>query len=246
MRMSLSRARSRRFRIKFVGMFIDPQWIAVDRYITGLFVPPDEALEGALAASTAGGLPEIAVAPNQGKFLNLLARAMGARHILEIGTLGGYSTLWLARALPAGGRLVTLEFDPKYAAIARANLDRAGLGGTVEVRVGAALDNLPRLVAEGAGPFDFIFIDADKNNYPGYFDWALKLSRPGTVIIADNVVRDGAVVDAGSSDPLVQGVRQFNERVAAESRVSATALQTVGSKGYDGFAFLVVTAGMAE
>ena len=227
-------------------MPLDPQWIAVDRYITGLFVPPDEVLEGALAASTAGGLPEIAVSPNQGKFLNLLARAMGACRILEIGTLGGYSTLWLARALPASGRLITLEFDPQYAAVARANLARAGLAGTVEVRVGAALDSLPKLVAEGGGPFDFIFIDADKNNYPGYFEWALKLSRPGTVIIADNVVRDGAVVNAGSSDPLVQGVRQFNEQVAADHRVSATALQTVGSKGYDGFAFMVVTAEKTE
>jgi predicted O-methyltransferase YrrM len=164
----------------------------------------------------------------------------GARNILEIGTLGGYSTIWLARALPAGGRLITLEFEPKHAEVARANLARAGLAGAVELRVGRALDTLPQLAAEGRGPFDLIFIDADKEGYPDYFVWALKLTRRGSVIIADNIVRKGAVSDAGSSDPLVRGVRRFNEQLAAEKRVSATVIQTVGSKGYDGFALAFV------
>lgn len=218
------------------------QWTAVDRYITDLLVLPDAALESALQASTAAGLPAINVAPNQGKLLQLLAQAQGARTILEIGTLGGYSTIWLARALPAGGRLVTLEFDPQHAEVARANIARAGLTELVELRVGPALETLPKLAAEGCGPFDFIFIDADKENYPGYFGWALKLSRRGTLIIADNIVRKGAVIDADSDDPKVQAVRRFNELVAAEPRVSATAIQTVGSKGYDGFTLALVIA----
>jgi predicted O-methyltransferase YrrM len=218
------------------------QWTAVDDYITETFVPPDPALDSALQASVDAGLPPIAVAPNQGKFLHLLALARGARQILEIGTLGGYSTIWLARALPVGGRLVTLEFDPKHAEVARANFVRAGLADVIDLRIGAALDTLPQLVADGLGPFDFIFIDADKDNYPGYFEWALKLSRRGTLVIADNVIRQGAVIDAANSDPRVQGVRRFHELVAAEPRVSATALQTVGSKGYDGFTLLVVGA----
>ncbi|AUX40410.1 O-methyltransferase [Sorangium cellulosum] len=218
------------------------QWNAVDQYIADLLVPADAALGAALADSAAAGLPAINVAPNQGKLLQLLARIQGARSILEIGTLGGYSTIWLARALPAGGRLVTLEVDPKHAEVARANLARAGLSEVVDVRLGRALDLLPELAAEGRGPFDFIFIDADKPSNPDYFAWALKLSRRGSVIVIDNVVRRGAVADAGSADPNVQGARRLHEVLAAEPRVSATAIQTVGSKGYDGFAIALVTA----
>jgi predicted O-methyltransferase YrrM len=218
------------------------QWTAVDRYLTDLLVPPDPALDAALQASAAAGLPPIHVSPNQGKLLLLLARVRGARTILEIGTLGGYSTIWLARALPAGGRLVTLEADPKHAEVARANIARAGLADVVELRLGQALDTLAQLAAEGRGPFDLIFIDADKPSYPDYLAWALQFSRRGSLIIADNVVRDGAVADAASDDPRVQGVRRFNELLAAEPRVSATAIQTVGSKGYDGFAIALVTA----
>jgi predicted O-methyltransferase YrrM len=221
---------------------IQEQWTEVDRYITDLLVPPDPALDAALQVSSAAGLPPIAVSPNQGKLLHLLARVQGARKILEIGTLGGYSTIWLARALPAGGRLITLEFNPKYAEVARGNIARAGLAGVVELRLGHALDTLPQLADEGCGPFDLIFIDADKQTYPDYFAWSLKLSRRGTLIIADNVVRNGAVADAANTDLNVQGARRFNELLAAEPRVSATIIQTVGSKGYDGFAFAVVIA----
>jgi predicted O-methyltransferase YrrM len=218
------------------------QWTAVDRYINGLFVGPDPVLEAVLQASAAAGLPPINVAPNQGKLLEILARIHGARAILEIGTLGGYSTIWLAWALPAGGRLITLEADPKHAEVARANFERAGLAQIVELRVGRAQDTLPQLVKEAKGPFDFIFIDADKGGYPEYFKWALQLSRRGSVIVADNVVRKGLVADPSTADPSVQGVRRFNELVAAEPRVSATAVQTVGSKGYDGFAIALVTS----
>jgi len=218
------------------------QWTAVDRYITDLLVLPDPALDAALQSSVAAGLPAINVAPNQGKFLMLLAQIQRARNILEIGTLGAYSTIWLARALPPDGRLITLEAEPKHADVARANIARAGLAHLVEVRLGPALETLPRLAAEGAGPFDLIFIDADKPSYPDYFLWTLKLSRRGTVIVADNVVRDGAVIDPASDDPRVQGMRRFNELLAAETRVSATEIQTVGSKGYDGFAMAVVVA----
>jgi predicted O-methyltransferase YrrM len=217
-------------------------WTSVDRYITDLFAQPDPALDSALAASAEAALPAINVSPNQGKLLQILAQLQGARVILEIGTLGGYSTIWLARALPPGGRLITLEAEPKHAEVARANITRAGLAGVVELRLGRAQDTLPQLAAEGRGPFDLIFIDADKPGYPAYFTWALKLSRPGSLIIADNVVRKGAVADPESSDPLVQGVRRFYELVAAEPRVSATAVQTVGSKGYDGFALVLVGA----
>ena len=217
-------------------------WTSVDRYITDLFVTPDPALDAALHASTAAGLPPINVAPNQGKLLQLLAKLQGARNILELGTLGGYSTIWLARALPADGKLITLEADPKHAEVARTNIAQAGLAGVVELRVGRAIDTLPLLVSEGRGPFDLVFIDADKPSYPDYLRWALKLSRRGTLIIADNVIRKGAVTDADSKDANVQGARRFNELLAAESRVSATAIQTVGSKGYDGFAFALVTA----
>ena len=216
------------------------QWSSVDGYITGLLVPSDAALDAALQSSTAAGLPAINVAPNQGKLLHLLARIQGARTILEIGTLGGYSTIWLARAVPAGGKVVTLEADARHAEVARANLARAGLGEVVDVRVGRALDTLPQIAREGHGPFDLFFIDADKASIPDYFKWALDLSRPGSVIIVDNVVRGGAVLDASSKDPNVQGVRRFNELVAAEPRVSATAIQTVGTKGYDGFAVVLV------
>ena len=216
------------------------QWTAVDRYITDLLVPRDDALDAALAASDAAGLPAISVSPNQGKLLHLLARLAGARNILEIGTLGGYSTIWLARALPGGegreGRVVTLEADEKHAKVARSNFDRAGLSNVIELRVGRALETLPRLAAEGRGPFDFVFIDADKENTADYFAQAIELTRPGAVIVVDNVVRNGAVADAASTDRSVQGIRRFNERLAADPRVAATAIQTVGSKGYDGFA----------
>jgi predicted O-methyltransferase YrrM len=213
------------------------QWDAVDGYINDLFVESDEALTAALEASTAAGLPPIQVPPNGGKLLHLLARAIGARRVLEVGTLGGYSTIWLARALPPDGELVTLEIDRACAEVARANVERAGLSGVVEIKLGSAHDTMPAL----EGPFDFIFIDADKVSYPEYFTYALALSRPGTLIIADNVVRDGAIVDAESEDANVQGVRRFNELVAATQRVTATAIQTVGIKGYDGFAFVLVT-----
>jgi predicted O-methyltransferase YrrM len=193
-------------------------------------------------ASTEAGLPAINVAPNQGKLLHLWARMVGARSILEVGTLGGYSTIWLARALPDGGRLISLEADARHAEVARANIARAGLQAVVEVRLGMALDTLPELAAEGREPFDFVFIDADKPNNAAYFDWALTLSRPGSIIVVDNVVRDGDVIDADSDSSTVQGVRRLLERIAAEPRVSATAIQTVGAKGYDGFAIALVTS----
>lgn len=218
------------------------QWTAVDRYITDLLSPSDPILEATLVASTAAGLPAINVSPNQGKLLALLAQALQARTILEIGSLGGYSTIWLARTLPADGHLITLEADSAHAAVARANIAHAGLATIVELRLGLALATLPQLAAEGRGPFDLIFIDADKPSNPDYFAWALKLSRVGSLIIVDNVVREGTVVDATSTDPNVQGVRRLNEMLANEPRVSATAIQTVGSKGYDGFALALVIA----
>ena len=217
-------------------------WTAVDRYFGDLLVSADPALEAALAASAVAGLPAINVSPLQGKLLHLLARAIGARNILEIGTLGGYSTVWLARALPSGGRVISLEADPRHAEVARANIARAGLDDMVEVRLGMALDLLPGL-AERAEPFDFVFIDADKPNNAAYFDWALRLSRVGAIIVVDNVVRGGDVIAAASDSPTVQGVHRFLERLAAEPRVSATAMQTVGGKGYDGFAVALVTSG---
>jgi len=215
-------------------------WTAVDRYINELFIPSDPVLEAALHASVEAGLPLIQVSPPQGKLLHLLVRMQGARQILEIGTLGGYSAIWMARALPPGGRLLTLEADPKHAELARSNFARAGLTHAIEIKLGPALHTLPQLVTEGRGTFDLVFIDANKSTMAEYFDWALKLSRPGSVIISDNVIRDGEVIDAESKDEDVQGVRRFNERVAAEPRVSATQIQTVGSKGYDGFALAVV------
>ena len=218
------------------------RWTAVDSYISDLLVRPDEALETALEGSEAAGLPAIQVAANQGKLLHLLARLQGARSILEVGTLGGYSTIWLARALPPGGRLITLELEPRHAEVARANIARAGLAERVEVRVGPASESLPRLTQEGVEPFDLVFIDADKEGYPDYLGWALRLTRPGSLIVADNVVRGGALIDPDSSDPRVQAVRRFIELVAAEPRLDATVIQTVGSKGYDGLAFAVVTS----
>jgi len=217
-------------------------WNAVDRYITETLHLSDPALSAALEASTAAGLPEIQVAPNQGKLLHMLARMQGARAILEIGTLGGYSTIWLARALPQDGRLVTLEMDPRHAEVARGNIVRAGLSKVVEIRLGPAIQTLPALAAEGRGPFDLIFIDADKATIPEYFTWSLKLSRPGTLILVDNVVRGGAVIEEKSEDASVQGVRKLFAMLAAEPRVTATALQTLGIKGYDGLAIALVTS----
>ena len=217
------------------------QWTAVDRYTTEMLVPHDAVLDAAVEASNAAGLPQIAVAPNQGKLLHLLARAHGARKILEIGTLGGYSTIWLARALPPGGRLITLEIDKKHADVARANIARAGLTSVVDLRLDPALETLPRLAAERAGPFDMTFIDADKPNIPSYFEWSLKLAAPGGLIVVDNVIRDGAVIDEASTDASVKGVRRLNELLRAEQRVSATTIQTVGSRGYDGFTLVVVS-----
>jgi predicted O-methyltransferase YrrM len=221
-------------------------WSAVDGYIADHLLPADPVLDAALRASREAGLTRGAIAPNQGKLLEILARIQGARSILELGTLGGYSTIWLARALPEGGRLISLEADPRHAEVARANIAHAGLAGVAEVRVGPALQSLPELVDEGVGPFDLIFIDADKRNNPGYLDWSLRLSRPGTLVIADNVVRAGLILDPDGSDPRlgdggVQALRRFYELLAAEPRVSATAIQTVGSKGHDGFVLALVT-----
>ncbi|CAN5120052.1 O-methyltransferase [soil metagenome] len=217
-------------------------WTAVDDYFSDLLIAPDPVLEGALRASAEAGLPSIQVSSLQGKLLELLARAQGAARILEVGTLGGYSTICLTRALPAHGRLITLEVDPTHAEVARANLASAGLADRVEVRLGPAAETLVELVAGGVEPFDFVFIDADKEAIPEYFRRALELSRPGTVIVVDNVVRGGEVANATSSDPSVQGVRQFNEMVASHPGVEATAIQTVGSKGHDGFALVLVSA----
>lgn len=215
-------------------------WNDVDEYFNGLLVPPDPALEAALAAGDAAGLPPINVAPNQGKLLHLMARMRGAKRILEIGTLAGYSTIWLGRALPLDGRMVSLELDPRHAEVARASLARAGLSDRVEVRVGPALDSLPGLAGEE--PFDFVFIDADKANNAAYFGWALKLTRKGAVIIIDNVVRNGQVADPETDNIAAIGVRRVMTMMAEEPRVTATAVQTVGSKGYDGFAIALVTA----
>ncbi len=211
------------------------RWTAVDHYIGTLLAPHDEALTGALRDSEAAGLPPIQVSPAQGKLLDLLARTIGARRVLEFGALGGYSTIWLGRALPADGRLITLEANPEYAGVARASIERAGLGELVELRIGPALETLPLLEEEGAGPFDLTFIDADKVNTPNYFAWALERSRPGALIVADNVVRGGTLIEADSDDPATQAQRRFHEILAAEPRVSATTIQTVGAKGYDGF-----------
>ncbi len=217
-------------------------WTAVDRYFEDLLLPPDSALASAVEASDAAGLPAIQVSPAQGKFLSLLAQASGARSVLEIGTLGGYSTIWLARGLAPGGRVVTLEIDARHAEVARANFDRAGLSGTVEVRLGPAADTLARMARDGEGPFDLVFIDADKPGYPEYLGGVLKLVRRGSLIVADNVVRKGAVADGESGDASVEAVRRYLELLAAEPGLSTTAIQTVGRKGYDGFAISRVIA----
>ena len=219
----------------------DARWTAVDEYIDELLVGQDDGLRGALAASDAAGLPSISVTPAQGKVLNLLAQSIGARAILEIGTLGGYSTIWLARGLQPGGRLITIEADEKHAAVARENIARANLAASVDLRIGRALDMLPSIEREGLGPFDLVFIDADKPNTPDYFKWALRLARIGTLILIDNVVRNGGIADADSQDPAVVAMRRVLAMVASESRVSATVLQTVGEKGYDGLALVLVT-----
>jgi predicted O-methyltransferase YrrM len=217
-------------------------WEAVDKYFDEMLIPHDSALDDALAAASAENLPAIQVSSVQGKLLHLLARIMGARNILEIGTLGGYSTIWMARALPEGGRIITLEADPKHAEVAQKNFARAGVENKVELRLGKALDTLPKVAADGRGPFDMFFIDANKSNMPEYFEWSLKLARKGSVIIADNVVREGAVLDARSKDADIQGIRRFLEMVGKEKRVSGTALQTVSTKNYDGFALVLVTS----
>jgi predicted O-methyltransferase YrrM len=214
---------------------------AVDEYFCATLIPFDQALADALRDSDAAGLPQHNVSPNQGKLLHLLVRIQGARKILELGTLGGYSTIWLARALPDGGRLVSLEVNPRAVAVAKASVARAGVSHIVDIRPGKAIDTLPSLEHEGIAPFDFIFIDADKPSNPEYLDWAIRLSRPGTVIVGDNVVRNGAVADPQSADPNVVGVRRFFDLMAANPRLSATAIQTVGSKGYDGFSLAIVS-----
>ncbi|MEP6766262.1 MAG: O-methyltransferase [Gemmatimonadaceae bacterium] len=216
------------------------QWTAVDGYFSNLFIQPDKALSQALTASTNAGLPEIAVSPNQGKFLQLLVRMCNARRVLEIGTLGGYSTIWMARALPIDGVLITLELDSKHAEVARANFKNAGVEKNIMLRQGAAVDTMQQMIAEKAEPFDLIFIDADKVNIPHYFTMSLALSHIGTVIIVDNVVRQGEVINEGSTDANVIGVREFNRLASAEPRISATALQTVGAKGYDGLVIMQV------
>jgi len=213
-------------------------WTAVDDYLARLLIPADPALEATQRAAADAGLPAISVSAPQGKFLHLLARITGARRVLEIGTLAGYSTIWLARALPPDGRLVSLEFDPKHADVARANIARAGLSAVVDVRVGRAIDLLPAL--DGGEPFDLVFIDADKPSTTEYFEWALKLTRPGGVIVVDNVVRNGEVVDPSGRDEAVEGMRRFLARLASEPRASGTVIQTVGAKGYDGFALIVL------
>ncbi len=216
------------------------RWEAVDAYIAQMLLEEDPVLEEVLRASAAAGLPPIALSPPQAKFLHLLARVHGARSILELGTLGGYSTIWLARALPADGRLITLEINPDYAAVAAANTHRAGVAGPIQIKIQPALDGLRELISDDAGPFDLIFIDADKENTPEYFRHALSLSRPGTVIVTDNVVRGGAIADPDTEDPRALGMRRFHELLAAEPRVSATTIQTVGGKGYDGFTLALV------
>jgi predicted O-methyltransferase YrrM len=218
----------------------DERWAAVDEYVAGQLAPHDQVLEAAVRASEEAGLPAIQVSPPQGKLLHLLAKAIGAKAILEFGTLGGYSTIWLARALPADGRLITLEAEPRNAEVAAANIERAGLGDLVDLRVGAALDLLPGLEEEGAGPFDLTFVDADKVHTPDYFAWALDRSRPGSLIVADNVVRGGTLAETDNEDPTAAAQRRLHEQIAADPRVEATTIQTVGGKGYDGFTIALV------
>ena len=218
----------------------DELWNTIDDHLVATLLPGDPVLDAALADSRAAGLPAIHVAPNQGKLLSLLVRISGARRVLEVGTLGGYSTIWLARGLPAGGRVVSLELSERNAEVARANLERAGLGDVVEVRVGPAADTLDALVLEAGEPFDLVFLDADKGGYPVYLERSLQLSHPGTVIVADNVVRAGAVVDVDTTDPDAIGVQRFLADAGSDRRLDGTAVQTVGAKGHDGFALLVV------
>jgi predicted O-methyltransferase YrrM len=215
-------------------------WKQVDTFFTDALIPPDPELDAALASNHAAGLPPIDVTPLQGKFLELMIRATGAQRVLEIGTLGGYSTIWMARAVGASGKVITLELERRHAEIAQCNFEKAGVAERIDLRIGPASQSLAALAVEGAAPFDFIFIDADKAGYPEYLQWSLKLSRPGTLIIADNVVRDGKVIEPDNPDPNIRGVRRFTELVAAEPRLSTTVLQTVGSKGYDGFAIAIV------
>jgi predicted O-methyltransferase YrrM len=216
------------------------QWTAVDTFFSDLLVKPDPILGAALQASDDAGLPHINVSPAQGKMLMLIAQMQGARNILEIGTLGGYSTIWLGRALPPDGRLISLEYDPKHAEVARANIARAGLSDKVDVRLGRALDSLPKIAEEEAGPFDLIFVDADKPSNPDYLTWALRLSRRGSLLVFDNVVRGGGIIDSENTDPGQVGTRRLLEMLGQEPRLSATAIQTVGVKGYDGFAMALV------
>ena len=215
-------------------------WTKVDGYLAGLLAPSDPVLESTQTTTAAAGMPAISVSAVQGKMLQVLAMSIRARSILEIGTLGGYSTIWLARGMAAGGRIITLEKERRHAEVAKANIARAGFSNVVDLRVGDALDTLPKLDTEGRGPFDLIFIDADKPNIPSYFEWALKLSHSGTLIIVDNVVRDGTVLDAGSDDPTTRGVRRFFDMLSVTPRVTGTAIQTVGMKGYDGFSLIIV------
>ena len=221
---------------------LDPIFADVDRYVADLFAPEDDALAQVERSIEAAGMPHISVSPTEGKLLHVLARLARASRILEVGTLAGYSTIWMARALPPEGRLVTLEVDPKHAEIARANLARAGVADRVDVRVGRALDLLPELEREHSGGFDMVFIDADKPPYLEYVRWALRLSHPGTLIVADNVIRSGEVLDRASEDAFVRGVQRFNDALAAEPRVSSIVLQTVGARGHDGMALAVVRA----
>jgi predicted O-methyltransferase YrrM len=223
-----------------IGAMDNELWNAIDDDLVATFLPPDPVLEAALADSDAAGLPQIAVSAAQGKFLSLLVTAIGARRVLEVGTLGGYSAIWLARGLPDDGRLISLELSPTNAEVARRNLDRAGVAGVAEVRVGPAADTLAAMVAEGSEPFDLVFLDADKEGYPTYLARALELSRPGTVIVADNVVREGRILDPSPDDTMATGIREFLDVAGAEPRLDGTAVQTVGAKGHDGFAFLVV------
>lgn len=219
------------------------RWTAIDAYLEENLVPSDPVLDACLRSSRTAGLPNIQVSPTQGKLLYLLAKTQRARRVLEIGLLGGYSAIWLARALPSNGRLVSLEVDPRHARVARVNLKRAGLLERVTIRLGPALETLPKLLSERKGPFDLFFLDADKQNTRAYYDWALRLSRPGSLIVVDNVVRHGTLLDAASRDPDVRGMREFLEALATDRRVSATGIQTVGRKGYDGFVLARVTDG---
>ena len=219
----------------------DEQWTEVDRYIEERLIGVDPVLTAALDASTDAGLPQIAVSPTQGKLLNLLALSIGARRILEIGTLGGYSTIWMARALGEGGKVISIEAEPRHAEVARANVGRAGLSDKVDIWIGAAIDLLPKVAAAGVGPFDLSFIDADKAGIPAYLDWAIRMSRPGAMIVVDNVIRHGALIDAATTSDDVKGVRQMHDMLAEDDRVSATSIQTVGVKGYDGFTLVLVS-----